>query len=117
MYSGSKGANSGGSALHPFLTTSCEDVNSHGFFVVKLLNYFPAKGGVLAHYSPKTIMLGQTLNYKQCSYLFGTYCQVHEEDGQRNSLIARTSGAISVGVLRLIGREDTFFSLSTLVVS
>jgi len=34
------------------------------FFVVKLLNYFPAKGGVTTHFSPQTIMSGQTPNYK-----------------------------------------------------
>ncbi len=66
------------------------------FFVVKLLNLFPVKGGVSTQYSPKTIMSGQVITYKQYLLPFGTYCQVHEEDGQRNSLVARTQGAISV---------------------
>jgi hypothetical protein len=67
------------------------------FFVVKMLNYFPAKGGISMQFSPKMIMSGQTLNYKQCSLPFGTYCQVHEEDRPRNSLAARTQGALSLG--------------------
>ena len=67
------------------------------FFVVKMINNFPAKGGVLTEYSPKTIMSGQRITYKQCSLPFGMYCQVHEEDGRQKSLIAWTSGAILVG--------------------
>ena len=31
--------------------------------VVKILNYFPPKGGVSTHISPKTIMSGETLDY------------------------------------------------------
>jgi hypothetical protein len=83
------------------------------FFVVKMLNYFPAKGSVSDYHSPKTIMSGQTLNYKQCSLPFGTYCQVHEEDGQRNSLNARTSGAISVGPSSNRQGGHLFISLNT----
>ena len=83
------------------------------FFVVKLINYFPAKGGVSAQYSPKTIMSGPTLNYKQCSLPFGTYCQVHEEDGPRNSLAARTSGAISLGPSSNRQGGQLFLSLNT----
>jgi hypothetical protein len=83
------------------------------FFVVKLLNYFPAKGGVSTQFSPKTIMSGQTLNYKQCSLPFGTYCQVHEEDGPCNSLIARTTGAISVGPASNRQGGHLFMSLNT----
>jgi hypothetical protein len=74
----------------PFTQIPVKMLTQMVFFVVKMLNYFPAKGGVSDYHSPKTIMSGQTLNYKQCSLPFGTYCQVHEEDGQRNSLIART---------------------------
>ncbi len=83
------------------------------FFVVKLLNLFPAKGGVSTEYSPKTIMSGQTINYKQYSLPFGTYCQVHEEDGQRDSLAARTQGAISVGPSTNRQGGQLFFSLNT----
>ncbi len=78
-----------------------------------MLNYFPVKGGVSDHYSPKTIMSGQTLNYKQCSLPVGTYCQVHEEDGQRNSLMARTLGAISAGPSSNQQGGHLFISLNT----
>ncbi len=51
---------------------------------------------ILMQFSPKTIILGQTLNYKQCSLPFDTYCQVLEEEEPHNSLIAHTSGAITI---------------------
>ena len=97
----------------PFTQNPVKMLTHMVFFVVKLLNYFPAKGGVSDYHSPKTIMSGQMLNYKQCSLPFGTYCQVHEEDGQRNSLIARTSGAISVGPSSNRQGGHLFISLNT----
>ena len=35
------------------------------FFVTKLMNFFPVKGGVLDQYSPKAIMSGEIINYRQ----------------------------------------------------
>ena len=35
------------------------------FYVVKLLNYFPEKGGVSEIYGPKTIMSGKIINFKK----------------------------------------------------
>jgi hypothetical protein len=65
---------------------------------VKLLNFFPTKGGISDTYSPKTILPGETLDYKKHLCLqVGQYCQVHEEDTPRNSQIPRTKGAISLG--------------------
>jgi hypothetical protein len=65
---------------------------------VKLLNFFPTKGGISDTLSPKTIMSGETLDYKKHLRLqIGQYCQVHEEDTPRNSQIPRTKGAISLG--------------------
>jgi hypothetical protein len=51
------------------------------FYAVKLLNYFPAKGGVSEIYGPKTIIImsGEIIDFKIFSLPFGTYCQVHEE--------------------------------------
>jgi hypothetical protein len=66
------------------------------FYGVKLLNYFPAKGGVSEIYSPKTIMSGKIIDFKKFSLTFGTYCQVHEEKLLQNSLADRTLGAISL---------------------
>ena len=51
------------------------------FHSVKLLNHFPAKGGISDTISPKTIMTGETLHYKKhLSLQIGQYCQIHEED-------------------------------------
>jgi hypothetical protein len=64
--------------------------------VVKLLKFFPTQG-VSDTLSPKTIMYGETLDYKKhLSLQLGQYCQVHEEDNPRNSQIARTKGEISL---------------------
>jgi hypothetical protein len=66
--------------------------------IVKLLNFFPTKGGVYDTLSPNKIMSGEMLDYKKhLSLQLGQYCQVHEEDNPRNSQIARTKGAISLG--------------------
>jgi hypothetical protein len=66
--------------------------------VVKLLNFFPTKGGVSDTLSPKTIMSGETLYFKKhLSLQIGQYCQVHEEDTPRKSQVARTKGAIFLG--------------------
>ncbi len=97
----------------PFTNIPVRMLTHMTFFVVKMLNYFPVKGGVSQQYSLKTIMSGQTLNYKQCSLPFGTYCQVHEEDGPRNSLAARTQGAISLGPSSNRQGGQLFFSLTT----
>jgi hypothetical protein len=65
--------------------------------VVKLLNFFPTKGGVSDTLSPKTIVSGETLDFKKhLSLQIGQYCQVHEKDTPRNSQVARTKGAISL---------------------
>jgi hypothetical protein len=66
--------------------------------VVKLLIFFPTKGGVSDTLIPKTIMYGDTLDHKKhLSLQLGQYCQVHEEDNPCNSQIARTKGEISLG--------------------
>ena len=47
---------------------------------VKMLNFFPPRGGVSETMSPKEIMSGEKLDYKKHLDLqFGQYCQVHEE--------------------------------------
>ena len=99
--------------LLPFNSIPVKMLTHMVFFVVKMLNYFPAKGGISTQYSPKTIMSGHMLNYKQCSLPFGTYCQVHKEEGPRNSLAARTQGAISLGPSSNTQGGQLFFSLNT----
>jgi hypothetical protein len=76
---------------------------------VKLLNFFPMKGGVSDTYSPTTIMSGETLDFKKhlCLQL-GQYCQVHEEDTPRNSQISRTqvlSHSARVGTYKVVSNS------------
>ena len=64
---------------------------------MKLLNLFLRKGGISDTLSPKTIMSGETLDYKkQLSLQIGQYCKVHEEDAPWNSQNPITKGAISL---------------------
>jgi hypothetical protein len=63
---------------------------------VKILNYFPTKGGLSI--SPRLLMTGVGLDSKKHFRVpFGNYCQVHEEDKPRNSMLPRTAGAICLG--------------------
>ena len=65
-------------------------------FVTKQLNLFPVKGGI-SGWSPRQIMTGEVVHYKYCSIPFGCYCQISEEGTPRNSMLARTRGAIALG--------------------
>jgi hypothetical protein len=81
---------------------------------VKLLNFFLTKGGVSDTMSPKTIMSGETLDYKKhLSLQIGQYCQVHEEDTPRNSQRPRTKGAISLGPSGNLQGGFKFMALNT----
>ena len=84
------------------------------FNVVKLLNFFPTKGGISDTLSPKTIMSGETLDFKKhLSLQVGQYCQVHEEENPRNSQLARTKGAISLGPSGNLQGGFRFMALDT----
>jgi hypothetical protein len=62
------------------------------------INAFPAKGGVSATVSPRTVLTGERFDYKKhCRIAFGAYAQVHDEPTPSNSQFARTSGAICLG--------------------
>lgn len=66
--------------------------------VVKILNYFPTKGGISPQWSPRMIMSGKPLDYKkELAVQFGSYCQVHMHHAPRNSMKERTSGGICLG--------------------
>ena len=97
----------------PFKTMPTKLVTHMVMYVVKLLNYFPAKGGVSDYYSPKAIMAGEIIHYKYYSMPFGTYCQVHENESPRNSLAARTQGAISLGPSSNAQGGHKFYTLDT----
>jgi hypothetical protein len=82
--------------------------------VVKLLIFFSTKGGVSETLSPKTIMLGETLDSKKhVSLQIGQYCQVHEEDHPRNSQLACTKGSISLGPSGNMQGGFKFMALNT----
>jgi hypothetical protein len=82
--------------------------------VVKLLNFFPTKGGLSETLSLKTIMSGETLNYKKhLSLQIGQYCQVHEEDNPCNSQLARTKRAIYLGPSGNLQGGFKFMALNT----
>jgi hypothetical protein len=62
------------------------------------VDFFSNERGVSDTLRPKTIMSGETLDYKKhLSLQLGQFCQVHEEDNPCNSQIARTKGMISLG--------------------
>ena len=82
-------------------------------FVVKQLNLFPVKGRLSSHLSPKQIMSGEVVDYKFCNIGFGRYCQIHEEDHPRNSMAARTQGAISLGPSGNSQGGQKFYTLTT----
>jgi len=84
------------------------------FHAVKLLNFFPTKGGISDTLSPKTIMLGETLDYKKhLSLPIGQYCQVHKEDNPHNSQRPRTKGAILLGPSGNLQGGYKFMALNT----
>jgi hypothetical protein len=81
---------------------------------VKMLNFFSTKGGISNTLSPKTIMFGETLDYKKhLSLQVGQYCQVHEEDTLCNSPSPRTKGAISLGPSGNLQGGYKFMALNT----
>jgi hypothetical protein len=81
---------------------------------VKMLNFFPTKGGISNTLSPKTIMSGETLHYKRHLRLqVGQYCQVHEEDTPHNSQSPRNKGAISLGPSGNLQGGYKFMALNT----
>ena len=84
------------------------------FQTVKLLYFFPTKGGISDTLSPKTIMSGEILNYKKrLSLQIGKYCQVHEEDAPRNSQNPRKKGTISLGPSGNLHGGFKFMALNT----
>ena len=59
------------------------------------LNFFPAKNGISAHYSPYMLMYNKTLDYKkQCQVPFGSYVQVPTNNDITNTPESRTIDAI-----------------------
>jgi hypothetical protein len=82
--------------------------------VVKLLFFFQLKGGLYDTLSPKTIMYGETLDYrKHLSLQIGQHFQVHQEVNPLNIQIARTKGAIYLGPSGNLQGGFKFMALNT----
>ena len=76
------------------------------------LNSFPNTDGISDVLSPRTIVIGSTIDYaKHCRLEFGTYVQTHEEHD--NSMITRTVGAIALRPTGNAQGGHYFYSLST----
>jgi hypothetical protein len=96
--SGSEGAMPSNSTQPPVSHNPQAHDDPHCTQCRQAVDFFPNKGGVSDTLSPKKIMYGETLDYKKhMSLQLGKYFQVHEEDNPRNSQIARTKGAMSLG--------------------
>jgi hypothetical protein len=80
--------------------------------VVFWFHEFPAKDGISARLSPRTIMTGQTINHdRHCKYDFGEYVQTHEEHD--NTMATRTVGALALRPTGNIQGSFYFLSLDT----
>jgi hypothetical protein len=81
-------------------------------YSVRLLNFFPPMDGISDTISPRTLMTGDTLD-ERCDLplLFGSYCQVQENDEPRNSQLPRTQGAIYLGPTVNVQGGSKFMSL------
>jgi hypothetical protein len=84
------------------------------FGAVKMLNFFPVKGGVSETLSPNKILSGESLDYNKHLVLpFSKYVQVHEEYAPQNSQIACTKGAIALGPSDNLQGGHKFMALNT----
>ena len=76
------------------------------------LNSLPQKNGLYSELSPRTIVTGQKLDFKQhCHFQFGEYVQTHEEHD--NSMSPRTVGALALRPTGNAQGSFYFMSLST----
>jgi len=82
-------------------------------FVVKQLNLFLVKGGLLSKLIPKEIKSGEVVQYKFCAMGYGRYCQLHKEDQPRNSTEARTHDVILLRPSENAQGGHKFYTLNT----
>jgi len=87
-----------------------------GNFLFRLLFWHSCrrgvKGGILG-LSPKQIMTGEVVHYVYCSIPFGCYCQISKEGTPRDSMLARTWGAIALGPSGKVQGGHKFYALDT----
>ena len=67
--------------------------------MAKMLNYFPTKQGISSEICPRSILTGESLDYKKNLTLQpGQYFQVHEDEVPSNSDKAINQGSICLGL-------------------
>ena len=82
--------------------------------ITKMLNYFLTKQGIYLEISPRYILTGESLEYKKHSTLQpGQYCQVHNNEGPRNSNKSGNQGAVYLGPYGNIQGGFKFVTLQT----
>ena len=81
-------------------------------YIVYWLNNIPKHG---QDYSPRDLILGeQKFDYKTvCCIPFGAYAQVHDDLRITNTMEARTTGAINMGLTRNLQGTHRFYSLKS----
>ena len=78
------------------------------------LNYFPVKGGVSEHFSPRTIMGQRNLDYnKHLQIPFGAYVQAYYEHLKKSSLTSRTRDGIYLRPTNTVQGGHEVLDLST----
>jgi hypothetical protein len=83
-------------------------------YVVTCLNMFPRRGGVSINMSPRTLIYGIPIDYNiQCQLPFGAYCEVHDETTPTNTMVSRTTPAISLGPTGNIQGTYKFYALTS----
>ena len=75
-------------------------------------NYFPNKHGISKYFSPRQLLLQESLEYKQhCKYCFGQYVQAHDDETRpRNSQQSRTLDALYI---RTVASGHEVYNLAT----
>ena len=67
------------------------------YFAVMCINAFPAKNRVSDNFFPQALVTRTNLHWgKHFQFLFGTYCEVHDEPEPSNTMTIQTHADIAV---------------------
>jgi hypothetical protein len=84
------------------------------YFMVLWMNAFPVKSGISQTFLPREQLLRWRLDYKKhCRVMPGTYCEVHDEPVQTNTMVARTHKAITLGPTGNLQGSVKFYCIHT----
>ena len=84
------------------------------YFSVVWLNAFPVKNGILDKISPRSIVVRTNSDFKKHWKLdVRTYCEVHDEPGPSNTMVAITHEAIDLGTTDNLNRSYKLFFFNT----